>query len=191
MVNYKDIFKYFRLLIKNRLEPSLERTLSVIQARTTGAKPKNLYATLDILTTTDVAGYLTNKWFDSTTNEVVYETYKDVHVMVSIRNGDPNDFDAQMDVYSMADSVHKAFAEEGTIDYIADKMKATIKSLSIVRPIIDTTPTGLANGRVFSVYITAVDETREAMGWIEAVKIHGTLLDMNGVVIETSALIQP
>lgn len=191
MVNYKDIFKYFRLLIKNRLEPSLGRTLSVIQARTTGAKPKNLYATLDILTTTDVAGYLTNKWFDSTTNEVVYETYKDVHVMVSIRNGDPNDFDAQMDVYSMADSVHKAFAEEGTIDYIADKMKATIKSLSVVRPIIDTTPTGLANGRVFSVYITAVDETREAMGWIEAVKIHGTLLDMNGVVIETSALIQP
>ena len=191
MVNYKDIFKYFRLLIKNRLESSLGRTLSVIQARTTGAKPKNLYATLDILTTTDVAGYLTNKWFDSTTNEVVYETYKDVHVMVSIRNGDPNDFDAQMDVYSMADSVHKAFAEEGTIDYIADKMKATIKSLSIVRPIIDTTPTGLANGRVFSVYITAVDETREAMGWIEAVKIHGTILDMNGVEIETSAPIPP
>ena len=191
MVKYKDIFKYFRLLIKNRLEPSLGRTLSVIQARTTGAKPKNLYATLDILTTTDVAGYLTNKWFDSTKNEVVYETYKDVHVMVSIRNGDPNDFDAQMDVYSMADSVHKAFAEEGTIDYIADKMKATIKSLSIVRPIIDTTPTGLANGRVFSVYITAVDETREAMGWIEAVKIHGTILDMNGVEIETSAPIQP
>lgn len=175
MIQFEKVFEVFRNVIKYRLEPVIAREIKVIQVRTTGAKPKEVFATMDIMFIDDKNSYLTNSWYDSVNQEMVYETHKSVRLQLGVRNGNPDNLEDQMAVYTLCNHLHKAFAEEATLGYIYDNLEATVTSVLAVRTLSDFLPTGVGNIQAFDMLIGMNDVTRTAYTPVENVEIGGSV----------------
>lgn len=134
--------------------------IRVIQLQSNATRPKDIYGTIDILNTTDSAGYTTNKWFDYDTSEVVYETYKDVLISISVRNGDYTNIENQDKIAYLADKFHKSLTYENVLKYLDEKLNATVKSTQQIRQLPDYTPTGIGEVSMFNMVLRVVDQTR-------------------------------
>jgi len=166
MIDFKQVFSVMRSIVINRIGDEVS---AVIQSRTTGTKPKSVYATVDIQGIFDSAGHVTNKYLDSDTDEIVYETVKDVDVVLSVRNGKIDDPESQMAPYTLCNNLHKAFAEVLVRDYLYDNLNAVVRSTGTVRGSSDRYSTGYGTVQEFIVTIRMVDTTREANTPIESV----------------------
>ena len=175
MIQFDKVFEVFRNVIKRRIEPVIAEPIKVIQVRTTGAKPKEVFATMDIMFIDDKNSYLTNSWYDSANQEMVYETHKSVRLQLGVRNGNPDNLQGQMDVYTLCNHLHKAFAEEAILEYIYDNLEATVTSVLAVRTLSDFLPTGVGNIQAFDMLIGMNDVTRTAYTPIENVEIGGSV----------------
>lgn len=175
MIQFDKVFEVFRNVIIYRLKPIIGRHIKVIQVRTTGAKPKEVFATMDIMFIDDKNSYLTNSWYDSVNQEMVYETHKSVRLQLGVRNGNPDNLQGQMDVYTLCNLLHKAFTEEAILGYIHDHLGATVTSVLAVRTLSDFLPTGVGNIQVFDMLIGMNDVTRTTNTPIENVEIGGSV----------------
>lgn len=175
MIQFEKVFEVFRNVIKRRIEPVIVEPIKVIQVRTTGAKPKGVFATMDIMFIDDKNSYLTNSWYDSVNQEMVYETHKSVRLQLGVRNGNPDNLQDQIAVYTLCNHLHKAFTEEAILWYIYDKLGATVTSVLAVRTLSDYLPTGVGNIQAFDMLIGMNDVTRTAYTPIENVKIGGSV----------------
>lgn len=172
MIDFSEVYKHLRTAIKSRFDTE-DYSLSVIQARTTGVKPKGLYATLDVIGNFNSNSVLTNKYLrekEDGSFEQVYETHKDIIITISFRNGDPENFTDQMKVQTMCNNMAKAFEEEGFLQGLYDSLSATVKSVSRIRNATDPLPTGFGNVSIFNVVVSMVDTTSENKGVIENVE---------------------
>ena len=173
MIDLSEIYKEMRTSIKNRFD----NDLSVIQARTTGVKPKGLYATVDVVGVTNSNSNLTNKYLEEEGedgDEVLlykYETHKDITISISFRNGDPENFVDQMRVLTMCNNMVKAFEEGNFLNDLYDRLGATVKSVSGVRQTSEAFPTGYGNIALFTVVISMNDVTQEEVDYFERVEI--------------------
>ena len=176
MIDFKDVYFIIRNHIARRTGIALDK---VIPAMTTNVKPKGVYATFDVLLVSDASGYTLNKRFDPLTNEFVYETVKDVVVQISVRNGSPDNTEDKMNVISLANNLHKSFAEDSTLLYLSENLGASVKALDPLRSAGDDFPTAVGKVEIFQVRLAMMDITREYVGSITNVQIEGTAVDGN------------
>lgn len=169
MIDFSKIYEVYHSLVTNRLDP-LKHNIPIIQARTTGSKPTGIFATVDINLVSDKAGYTTYEWFDSTTDEMVIETHKDIRIQLSVRNGSPDNLDNQMQVFTMGNYLHKAFTETPYLEYLSDNLKATVTNVEPVRSTYDTFGSGFGNVVMFNMNMGMVDITRYYQTPIQRVK---------------------
>lgn len=175
MIQFEKVFEVFRNVIKKRIEPVISRPIKVVQVRTTGTKPKEVFATMDIMFIDDKNSYLTNSWYDSVNQEMVYETHKSIRLQIGVRNGNPDNLQDQMVVYTLCNHLHKAFAEEAILGYIHDNLGATVTSVLAVRTLSDFLPSGIGNIQAFDMLIGMNDVTRTAYAPVENVEVGGSV----------------
>lgn len=157
MIDYKEVYKHLRILMMDSFD---DPDIRVIQLKSNGITPKGVYGTVDILTTTDSSGYTTNKWLDPVTEELVYETYKDILISVSVRNSDYRNLDAQDRVGYLANSFHKSLTYDHVLNYLDSELGATVKSTQPLRELPNYTPTGINQATMFNFVISMVDVSR-------------------------------
>lgn len=183
MIDFKQIFSTMRSVVISRIGASLTQINgqpAVIRAMTTGTKPKGTIATVDIMDVDDSTAYLTDKIYDPDINGYRYKTVKDITVRLSVRNGNPEDDAAQMDVYTLCNSLHKAFTEELVLGYIHDSINASVASVGRSRRSVDTYITGNSTVQLFDVVLRMVDETTESQVPIETIEFTGDYFNENG-----------
>lgn len=180
MINFTQVTKTLREIVSTRTGISLDK---VIRAKNTGAKPKGLFAAVDILRVSDAASWVTNKFYDAVAEEMVYQTYSDVVYQLSVRNGNPRDDAAQDAVLPLCNSLHKAFVEEAVLGYLEEFGEASVKTVEPLRVSSDFLPTGYGEVVLFNITVTVVDETREAQTPIESVDVDSTLYTGSGEVV--------
>ena len=177
MIDFTAINKTLREVIITRTGIDAKR---VIRAKSTGAKPKGVFASLDTLRIRPSAGYVTNKFYDATTEEMVYQTHTDVIMRLAVRNGNPDNETDQANVYNLCSHLHKAFVEDAVLSYIQEFASASVRSVEAIRPLSDFLPTGYGEVCQFDITLTVVDETRESQTTIEQIVVDGEVLTQAG-----------
>lgn len=179
MIDFKEVYRVLRNVIITRtgLDPRV-----VIRLNQTGAKPKEMFAGLDIIDIQDSNSYLTDKIFDEVNDQYIYKTHKNIFIRMSVHNGNPENQDDQMDVSTVCNSVHKAFTEELVLGYIYDQLEATVLSTGAITPTYDSLPTGYGAASFFTVVLCMIDETVEDNTPIEIIET--PIMDSDGDGVE-------
>lgn len=181
MIDFKDIFLVMRNIVINRLGVTPYENIKVIQLSSTGTKPNELYATVDLLTIQDSAGYVTGNYYDDVNEHWVYVTHKDIQVRLSVRNGNPSDNVAQMDVYTLCNHLNKAFSEDDVKIFLKDNLNASVDFTGNVISLSEVVAEGLGNVASFDLTISMPDVTNENKVAIENVDL-GDFTVSDGVV---------
>lgn len=181
MLDTTLIYRKVRELIANRIGSSLTQiklkgqpttSPAIISLSTTGTKPQYPYATMNILNITDSAGYLTNKYLNELGQDV-YETYKDVLVVIGVRAG--------KDSYALCNTVKRAFILEPTLTYLSTELNATVARTSDIRTGTETLADRYQNFCTFDLVLRVIDSEVDLDSTpIESTDISGTITDGSG-----------
>lgn len=183
------IYNKIRQIISDRIGPSLSTSKlkglpdpvpSIISLSTTGTKPQYPYATMNILNITDSASYLTNKYVN-TLGQDVYETYKDVLLVVGVRAGKAS--------YNLCNTVKRSFILEPTLTYLLNELGATVARTSDIRTGTEVLADRYQNYCTFDVVLRVKDvEVDTDSTPIEATDVTGAVIDGAGNPLNTEII---
>lgn len=173
-IDYSEVFKGMRTAILTRLG---SRQMPVLQMRSLSYKPNKLFATLDIVGVWDTNARLQAVEYDVVRQIKYYVTHKDIRVRIGVRNGNPEDTTAQMDVLTVLNNLHKGFREDKMKMLVFDELGAVIKGIDRTRLSNDYVDTGIGSTGFFDVIIGMPDITSEEIDVFESVEIGGTIYE--------------
>lgn len=179
MIDYGEVFKQVRNIVKDRVQNKIPSRY-ILNENTSGVKPNKLYATIQVIGTYDANSFLTNKRYDDVSEEMSYETHKDIEIRIKIGNGNPKAYEDDIETYTLSNNLHKAFVEETVLDTLYSELGATVRSVSPIRTSPQYHNNGYSSTQIFVLTITMSDVTTEAMAPIDSISVVGNSKNADG-----------
>ena len=182
-INLGPIYGAIRQVIADYIGSDLSQIggkPSIIKAREKGAKAKYPFATMDIINISDKAGYLTNKKLNDLGQDV-YETHKEIVVLLSVRSTDSDQS------YELTEYVSRAFSFQPTLSYLYDTVEATVTSTSPLRAQTEVLSDRLQTYNSFTVTL-GINSTYTDVNSapIEHIETEGSATSPDGSTTDTS-----